>query len=112
MAKKQNAYLAKQANLRKVYTDATETVMRQFMIDTIQIAAAEEFGFGADRIERLIKRWGAIYSKYYPALNATSSAEADVLRCGRQGRETGWQFCTLVFFSVRSARNAPLPNRS
>ena len=80
MAKKQNAYLAKQANLRKVYTDATETVMRQFMIDTIQIAAAEEFGFGADRIERLIKRWGAIYSKYYPALNATSSAEADVLR--------------------------------
>lgn len=80
MAKKQNAYLAKQANLRKVYTDATETVMRQFMIDTIQIAAAEEFGFGADRIERLIKRWGAIYSKYYPALNATSSDEADVLR--------------------------------
>ena len=80
MAKKQNAYLAKQANLRKVYTDATETVMRQFMIDTIQIAAAEEFGFGADRIERLIKRWGAVYSKYYPALNATSSDEADVLR--------------------------------
>ena len=80
MAKKPNAYLAKQANLRKVYTDATETVMRQFMIDTIQIAAAEEFGFGADRIERLIKRWGAIYSKYYPALNATSSDEADVLR--------------------------------
>lgn len=80
MAKQQNAYLAKQANLRKVYTDATETVMRQFMIDTIQIAAAEEFGFGADRIERLIKRWGAIYSKYYPALNATSSDEADVLR--------------------------------
>ena len=66
--------------MRKVYTDATETVMRQFMIDTIQIAVAEEFGFGADRIERLIKRWGAIYSKYYPALNATSSDEADVLR--------------------------------
>lgn len=80
MAKKQNAYLAKQENLRKVYADAAETVMRQFMIDTMQIAVSEEFGFGADRIERLIVKWGEIYTKYYPCLNATSSDEADVLR--------------------------------
>lgn len=33
MAKKQNAYLTKQENLRKVYSMASETVMKQFMLD-------------------------------------------------------------------------------
>ena len=80
MAKKQNAYLAKQENVRKAYSMAAETVMKQFMLDTMMIAISEEFGFGADRIERLIKRWGRIYTEYYPCLNATSSDEADVLR--------------------------------
>lgn len=80
MAKKPNAYLAKQENVRKAYSMAAETVMKQFMLDTMMIAISEEFGFGADRIERLIKRWGKIYTEYYPCLNATSSDEADVQR--------------------------------
>lgn len=40
-------------------------------------AALDVFAF---RIERLIKRWGKIYTGYYPCLNATSSDEADVQR--------------------------------
>lgn len=30
----------------------------------------------------------------------------DVLRCGRQGREAGWQFCTLVFLRAIRAECA------
>jgi hypothetical protein len=80
MAKKPNAYLAKQEELRFAYMEAAEAVMKQFMCDTLQIAANEEFGMGAERLARLIKRWGKIYSEYYPCLNVTRTVEADVLR--------------------------------
>lgn len=80
MAKKQNALLAKIENERRIYMEAVEAVMKQFMCDTLQIAAQEEFGMGKDRLNRLIKRWGKIYSKYYNCLNVTATVEADVLR--------------------------------
>ena len=78
--KKPNAYLAKQEEQRHLYMAATEAVMKQFMCDTLQIAAQEEFGMGKERLGRLIKRWGAVYSEYYPCLNPSSGPEADVLR--------------------------------
>lgn len=77
---KQSGYLAKQAQIQRAYIEAAEAVMKQLMCDTLQIAMSEEFGFGQERIERLVRKWGEIYSKYYPCLNATSSAESDVLR--------------------------------
>ena len=80
MAKKQNAYLAKQEELRFAYMEAAEAVMKQFMCDTLQIAANEEFGMAKDRLCRLIKRWAEIYRKYYPCLNVSRTVEADVLR--------------------------------
>jgi hypothetical protein len=80
MARKQNAYLAKMEEKRQLYMEATAAVMKQFMCDTLQIAANEEFGWAAERLGRLIKRWGAVFSKYYPGLNPSSGPEADVLR--------------------------------
>ncbi len=77
---KKSGFLKKQEQERALYIEATEAIMKQFMCDTLQIAAQEEFGMGKERLGRLIKRWGAIFSRYYDCLNANSSAEADVLR--------------------------------
>lgn len=79
MAKK-SGYLQKQALIQRVYIEAAEAVMKQFMVDTLQIAINDEFGFGPERLERLVKKWGEVYSKYYPCLNASSSSEADYQR--------------------------------
>lgn len=73
-----NDLLRRQAMRQKIYTDATEAVMKQFMLDTLQCTLHDE-GWGYDRIMRLTKKWGAKYSTYYPALNA-KEVEADYLR--------------------------------
>lgn len=77
---KNNAFLAKQEEQRRVHMEAAAAVMKQFMCDTLQIAMNEEDGWGKERLARLMKRWGAVYSKYYDALNVTRNAECDVLR--------------------------------
>ena len=97
-----NAFLQKQQIMIKVYVDATEAIMKQFMVDTLQIAIHEEFGFGYDRIERLTKAWGEKYSEFYKCLG-TQDAEADYLRecLDRQLKEVIGDKMELINFEER-----------
>ena len=97
-----NGYLQKQQIRLQVYVEATEAIMKQFMVDTLQLAIHEEFGWGYDRIERLTKAWGAKYSEFYPCLG-TKDQEADYLRecLDRQLKEVIRDHMELIPFKER-----------
>lgn len=73
-----NAYIERQQKMRQIYMNAAESIMKQFMLDTLQ-CALHDYGFGYDRVLQITKMWGDKYSTYYPALG-TKDAEADYLR--------------------------------
>lgn len=73
-----SGYLQRERQKRQAYIDATEAIMKQFMLDTLQ-CALHDYGFGYDRVLQITKMWGDKYSTYYPALG-TKDAEADYLR--------------------------------
>lgn len=73
-----NAYIKRQKEQRQMYINAVESVMKQFMLDTLQCTLHDK-GWGYERIKDLTEKWGAKYSTYYPALS-TKNVEADYLR--------------------------------
>lgn len=66
---KQSGFLKRQAEDMEALSIRIQLTTRQFMIDTLQIAIREEFGWGYDRIMRLSKRWEAIRNEYHPAID-------------------------------------------
>lgn len=73
-----NAYIERQQKMRQIYMNAAESIMKQFMLDTLQ-CTLHDAGFGYDRILQITEQWGAKYSTYYPALGV-KNVEADYLR--------------------------------
>ena len=72
-----SGFLQRQKQQQQLYMDITERIMKQFMLDTLQMTLHDE-GWGYKRILDLTEKWGAKYSTYYTALG--TSDEADYLR--------------------------------
>ena len=76
---KQSGFMEKQLAIRQALIQASERVTQQLMLDTLQIAIHNEFGFGYDRIKKLTDAWGETYNYYHDALNI-KNMEADYLQ--------------------------------
>lgn len=74
MAKK-SGYLNKLQSERKYTLKAVEYVTRQLMLDTLQVSIHEEFGFGHDRVDRLIKKWMENYELYRKSTEGGDEAD-------------------------------------
>lgn len=74
-----NAYLAKQEKQRQAAAYTFECVTRQLMLDTLQIVLHREFGFGYERIKRVVNAWGPVYDHYYDVMDL-KNPECDVIR--------------------------------
>ena len=72
-----SGFLQRQKQQQQLYMDITERIMKQFMLDTLQMTLHDE-GWGYKRVLDLTEKWGAKYSTYYTALG--TSDEADYLR--------------------------------
>ena len=75
---KPNAYLARQRAQKNEFMHSVERIIKQFMIDTLEIALNETEGWGYDRIMRLMGNWEKTREEYSKALNPRGDAEADV----------------------------------
>ena len=71
--------LGRQKQQQQLCMDITERIMKQFMVDTLQMTLHDE-GWGYNRILELTEKWAAKYGTYYKALG--TSDEADYLRFG------------------------------
>ena len=72
-----NAYLMKQARAKNTLMHQTELLTKQYMVDTLQITLHQKFGWGFDRIMRLMDEWDATRDEYRPSLNP-KDPECDV----------------------------------
>ena len=59
--------------------EATQRLISQYMIDTLQMTLHQTEGWGYDRIMRLTEAWGQTQREYTPALNSNDPA-ADVMQ--------------------------------
>lgn len=64
---KKNAYLEKRRQETGTYIKATEEIIRQMMCDTLTITLHQEFGFGYERVSRVLTAWGANYNHFMNA---------------------------------------------
>lgn len=78
MVKPKNAYLAKQQAQKDAFMHSVEAIIKQWMIDTMQITLNQTEGFGYDRIMRLMENWQNTREEFRPALNPLQDVEADV----------------------------------
>lgn len=73
-----NGYLQKKALKERALVSATQGVMKQFLVDTLQITLHEEDGWGEQRLILLTEKWMETYDKYFQALG--TGTEADYMR--------------------------------
>lgn len=59
--------------------EATQRIISQYMIDTLQMTLHQTEGWGYDRIMRLTEAWQQTQREYTPALNSNDPA-ADVMQ--------------------------------
>ena len=59
--------------------EATQRMISQYMIDTLQMTLHQTEGWGYERIMRLTEAWEQTQKEYTPALNSGNSA-ADVMQ--------------------------------
>lgn len=76
MAKNSN-FLARQQLRQKLLIDEARRYTIQQCGDFMLIAAAEEFGFGEDRIKRLSDRWASIFDEYADLLSDDLKGDKD-----------------------------------
>ena len=74
-----NAYLARQKAEKDAFMHIVERMVKQYMIDTLQITLNQEFGWGFDRIMRLMAVWEDTREEFRPALNPRDP-ECDVMQ--------------------------------
>jgi hypothetical protein len=78
MMGKQSGLLQKIQQRDHVREIIVREIVGQYDADTIIIALAEEFGFGYDRIMRLLRRWTEVRDTYEGALSPQKDPEGDV----------------------------------
>lgn len=57
--------------------EASERIMCQWMVDTLQITLHEKYGWGYDRLKALEKDWFATRKKYKAAMKPTKGDKHD-----------------------------------
>ena len=77
MGVKKNPYLEKQRADKKAFMNSVELIVKQYCIDTLTITLHEEYGWGYDRLMKLMDDWAATRKKYQEAINP-DFVEADV----------------------------------
>ena len=93
-----NAFLAKQRAERQAYIQASERVTRQLMADCMMLVLNEDFGFGYDRIRRMMDAVIAKYDLFHDALDGGPEADYmqekldDAIRRIMKDRETFYPF--------------------
>lgn len=78
MMAKQSGLIQKIQRRDHVREIIVREIVGQYDADTIIIALAEEFGFGYDRIMRLLRRWTQVRDTYEGALSPQKDKEGDV----------------------------------
>ena len=75
---KGSGLLERQAAMRQELLDTAERILKQLMLDTLQITMHTEFGWGYERIVRLTEAWGEVFDHYRGS--CAGGVEADVLQ--------------------------------
>lgn len=68
-------FLARQRAERQAYIEASERVTRQLMVDCMMLVLNDEFGFGYDRIKRVMNAMEEKYNLYHDALDGGPEAD-------------------------------------
>lgn len=63
-----NAYLARQKAEKEALMHITERLVKQYMVDTLQITLNRTEGWGFDRVMRLMDNWEETREEFRPAL--------------------------------------------
>lgn len=71
-----NSYLQQIERAKQDALIKMQHIMRQYMLDTLDITLHEDFGFGYDKIKAVNDKWGETYAAYLGAM--TVDQEADV----------------------------------
>jgi hypothetical protein len=74
---KKNAYLERQKAAKTDFMNSVELIVRQYCIDTLIITLHEEYGWGYDRLMKLMDQWKENRQKYQEAINPNVYVEAD-----------------------------------
>lgn len=72
-----NAYLEKQRADKHAFMNSVELIVKQYCIDTLIITLQEEYGWGYDRLSKLMVQWDHNRKKFQDAINP-DNVEADV----------------------------------
>lgn len=75
---KKNAYLEKQKKSKTDFMNSVELIVKQYCIDTLTITLHQEYGWGYDRLMKLMDDWAESRKKYQEAINPNVYVEADV----------------------------------
>ena len=74
---KQSGFLQRQQEAKNALMHSTELLVKQFMLDTLQIAMNRYRGYGFDRIMQLMDEWEKVRDEYKAAMDP-KDPEADV----------------------------------
>ena len=66
---KKNAYLARQEEHKNNFMHSVEDIIRQYMVDTLQITLYLTEGWGYERQDRLMENWKKTREEFIVALN-------------------------------------------
>ena len=74
---KKNAYLERQKAAKMDFMHSVELIIKQYCVDTLLITMHEEYGWGYDRLIKLMDQWADNRSRFQEAINP-DCVEADV----------------------------------
>ena len=75
MSRKQSAFLAQIADIRRAAQEATRKTYMQYLTDVAVIALSERFGFGKERIRAFLDEWGHQYDLWFDALRSIEESD-------------------------------------
>lgn len=75
MSRKQSAFLAQMADIRRAAQEASRKTYMQYLTDMAVIALNERFGFGKDRLQAFLDEWGKQYDVWFDALRSIEESD-------------------------------------
>ena len=75
MSRKQSAFLAQMADIRRAAQEASRKTYMQYLTDVAVIALNERFGFGKDRLQAFLDEWGKQYDVWFDALRSIEESD-------------------------------------
>ena len=71
---RKNALLERQADFRRAIQDATKETYAQYLTDTL-VLTLSDYGWGEQRIRKLLADWGATYDEYFDAMRTVPETD-------------------------------------